>query len=165
MTQANSYEKMLTAERATPMSVVSKALAAFSQTGINLEKDHIDHARAKVLLDKIFGEDARYVSIKKPENLPYSPIIYIIDDIELVFCQGSVPEEDFFKVAFIGIEPEHFCVRTLAGVGFALAISIGLAQISMETLIKQQMRRDYCEMMGKEEDDDFDSEAAGKPDN
>ncbi len=157
MPQNNPYEDLIKAKPAPFMSVVSKALAAFSKTGIDPSEDKFDPARAKALLKKIFGEDAKYAQIKAQE--PFDPHIdnpvFVLDGIELDFQQGTTPEEDVFKVTFAGVPVDMYAVRTLEGLGAAITASILLAELTMENLTKAEMERHYREMFGDDEDDDL----------
>jgi hypothetical protein len=155
MPQSNPYDDMIKAKPAPTMSVVSKALAAFSKTGIDPSEDLFDPMRAKALLKKIFGEEAKFVKIKAQE--PFDPAIdnpvFVIDEIELDFQQGTTPEEDIFKVTFAGVLVDMYAVRTLEGLGAAITASISLAEITMKNLTKEEMERHYREMFGDDEDD------------
>ena len=127
MKQTHPYEEMLNVQPVPPMSVVTRALSAFTETGINLSTNIPDPARAKALLEKVLGEDAKFASlmqINQPNLDEVSIVIFIIDEIELQFLQGTTPEEDAFQVSFLNFNNE-LAVRTLQGLGEAIATAIG----------------------------------------
>jgi len=157
MPQNNPYEDLIKAKPAPFMSVVSKALAAFSKTGIDPSEDKFDPARAKALLKKVFGEDAKYAQIKAQE--PFDPDIdnpvFVLDGIELDFQQGTTPEEDIFKVTFAGVPVDMYAVRTLEGLGAAITASILLAELTMENITKEEIESHYRAMLEEGEEDVF----------
>lgn len=126
MKQTHPYEEMLDVQAVPPMSVATKALSAFKETGINLSTNIPNPARAKALLKKVLGEDAKYASlmqIDQPNLAEVSIVIFVIDEIELQFLQGTTPEEDAFQVSYLNFNNE-LAVRTLQGLGEAIATSI-----------------------------------------
>ncbi len=156
MTLHDPYKKFLSPPTVAPMAVASKALTAFSRISAGLEDNDPDPKRVEALLRKVFGDDYQYAAIKDPDDLP-GLVKFDIDGIELVFHQGTVPEEDVFSVTYAGISLDDN-IRTLGGLGAAMSAAIDLAQASMEMCSQEEIKDHYKAMLEEGEEDEFDDD-------
>lgn len=118
-TKANPYAELGVIGPAAEMTLVSKALAAYS-------KNHSEkpcHERAIALLRKVLGDDVRYVEVLSDDDCTPE---FFVDGIILLFLQGATPEDDSFSIEFVEVSPGTV-VRTVEGLGEALAEALELA--------------------------------------
>lgn len=98
------------------MTIAVKALAALEQLG-NQPKLI---TRANNLLTKILGDDAGY-AIQKGDG---ENIVFLLDDMKFIFICGGTPEDDFFQVSFLGAPSGLIPVRSITGLGYAIAVNL-----------------------------------------
>ena len=125
----------MTATSITPtrLSLVSQALGEY-QTAWAARRAENQSAldRGEVLLKRILGEAAEQARLDED----YHGVLFEIDEMQLLFTQGTTPDDDYFQVSLFGLEhPRAF--RTLAGLGQALDECIGQLRSMVEYLNEQ----------------------------
>lgn len=81
------------------LSIAAQAIGALQVLKVMPQGNH-DPDRAKALLEKVLGENSKYVWLKQDHlNHP----VFEVDGIELKFKQGLIVEEDSFAVSYLGV--------------------------------------------------------------
>lgn len=107
-------------------SPVLLAVKAFRKV-YKCDAEEHDPERAKALLKKVFGENSKYVWLKKDHR---KHPVFQIDGIDLYFTEGATAEEDKFTVSYLGIR-FPLAVRSLEGLGLALAFCFELTDFDV----------------------------------
>lgn len=98
------------------MTIAVKALTALEQLGRQPKLI----TRANNLLTKILGDDAGY-AIQEGDG---ENIVFLLDDMRFIFICGGTPDDDFFQVSFLGAPSGLIPVRSITGLGYAIAVNL-----------------------------------------